>query len=1325
MSAEPAAQSASTTARAYANPYVGLRPFMREDSRLFFGRREQSVALLALLRESRFLPVVGSSGSGKSSLVRAGLVPALLGGFLVQDRDQWLIATMKPGDAPLANLARALLAGAGERGSSADELAKRIEADPFEAVSQEIAARVGERSNLLLVVDQFEELFAFRGDAEVASQAATRTDDRGPGWSQRRAEADDFVALLLELAEANELPVYVVLTMRSDFAGDCDLFRGLPEAMNRTRYLVPRLRREQLREAIEGPARLEGVTLAPRLLDRLLNEMGDRSDQLPIMQHALLQTWEQWRTGVGAANGAGSAAPVIEQQHYEAAGTLATALSKDADQALAQVEPRLAELLFKRLTDTDLRGRRVRRATSCGDLRELAEASGFSEQDVERVLTTFQAEGRHFVDVTDADSRDERRIDISHESLIRQWPTLRDWVDQERAARDEYLTLIAQHARHQRSGQSKPTLLQEADLAVAEQWRAQPARNATWARRYAAPGEYEAVVAYIEISKRERTRVQRARNRTVIAVGAVLLVLTLAAAAFGVYAWQQSQTAERAVVLAKDERAKAERALARNLFEEAQQALAGGDTRRAASELAESYRLAPDEQRVRLLLPHVIALSTGLKGTVLKAGTEEVVNRARFSPDGTRVVTASDDNRARIWEISSGRLLAELSGHDDVVNDASFSANGELVLTASSDHTARIWDARTGKPVGAPLDAQGTIMTAALYGADAHIFAVAADYSARVWTLARGAHAAAVAAPASVRLEGYPGPINQATFSADGARVVTTEDDYVRIWDARRGVERIELRAPTRQLFTQLAVLSPDGTRIAASTQDKVSASGVSAGQNPIPATVGLWNAVTGKLEHTLAGHDDAVSTLAFSSDGALVVSASNDRTARVWDAQGNLLAVLQGHDDQVLGASFSPDGERIATVSRDESARLWYARTGHLIAVLPGHRDSVIGASFSADGKYVVTASNDGSARLWNSGASLASAILRGHEGEVNAASFSPDGRLVLTASVDKTARLWDAASGALRAKLSHQDAVNSARFSPDGARVVTASADLSAVIWDVQNGRLLVRVHHDAPVTDASFSPNGTRILTASEDRSAVVWDAASGKPLRVLNVGSTALAATFSPDGKRVLIRTDADPDVDPEKTANVWDALSGKRVSKRLGEDVAAAAFSPDGKTIATGAYEKTTFWDAPDWQARPKQDDGEVTALSFDPSGSRLAVAKGTWVRILEVQSLEPKVQLKGHRARINVVGFSPDGSWIVTASDDLTTRVWDATTGRVLLTFQGHQKPINTASFNRDGSRLVTASDDHTARIWSTALETRSPEQVKQLIASDPNPPSQ
>jgi tetratricopeptide (TPR) repeat protein len=473
------------------NPFVGLRPFESAESLLFFGRREQIMELLQLLHRSRFLAIVGSSGCGKSSLIRAGLIPKLKAGFLAGRRDQWRIATMKPGDAPLQNLASALLEALSDD-SPEDHVASftdRIREGGSQAIVDYLSAQLSKsNANILLLVDQFEEIFRFGLYTEKEAQGIS--DDK----EERRDEAADFVSLMLALSEQESLPVFVVMTMRSDFLGDCDAFYNLPEAMNRSQYLVPRLTRRQRQEAIESPIRLYGADIAPRLVDRVLNDAGDESDQLPVMQHALLRTWEKWRRQQTGP---------IDISHYEAIGTVKEALSIDADKAvegMSKEELFITERLFQALTDTDVKGRRLRRPAH---LSEIEAITGAGREEILGIIERFRSSNRSFLTISQDHIANDPLIDISHESLIRQWKTLRAWTDAEAEWKELYLRLAGDAVRFDKG---QVPLWSDPALQVALDWRTNRQPNEAWGRRYH-PG-FQHAIAFLEKSEGERANVR-------------------------------------------------------------------------------------------------------------------------------------------------------------------------------------------------------------------------------------------------------------------------------------------------------------------------------------------------------------------------------------------------------------------------------------------------------------------------------------------------------------------------------------------------------------------------------------------------------------------------------------------------------------------------------------------------------------------------------------------------------------------------------------------------------------------------------------------------
>lgn len=501
-----------------SNPFPGLRPFEFHENHLFFGRDGQSEQLIAKLGHSRFVCVVGTSGSGKSSLVRAGFLPALYGGLMAAAGSNWRCAIMRPGSDPIGNLARALNASvdSGDQADATVQIAiteatlRRGRLGLIEAVRQ---AHLPADENLLVLADQFEELFRIE-----------------PGEHDNRDEKAAFVKLLLEAKDQQALSIYIVLTMRSDYLGDCAQFWDLPEAINQGQYLIPRMTREQRRIAITGPVAVGGATITPRLVNRLLNDVGDNPDQLPILQHALTRTWAQWETD---GNGP------IDLPHFEAVGGLSEALSRHADEAyneLPESRQMLAENIFRALTEKGSDNRDVRRPLSVRDICAVTASEG---SEVIAVIEAFRNPDRSFLmpsaeHALTADSL----IDISHESLIRNWQRLKVWVDDEAQSAATYRRLAETAALY---GEGEAGLWRDPDLQVALAWRERAAPNEAWARRYH-PG-FAAAIAFLAESlaareaeardKEQRRRLDLKRARTFAIVLGLAFLLSAGLALYG------------------------------------------------------------------------------------------------------------------------------------------------------------------------------------------------------------------------------------------------------------------------------------------------------------------------------------------------------------------------------------------------------------------------------------------------------------------------------------------------------------------------------------------------------------------------------------------------------------------------------------------------------------------------------------------------------------------------------------------------------------------------------------------------------------------------
>ncbi len=1170
------------------SPYVGLRPFFEAEALLFFGRDPHVADLLAKLqRHQRFLAVLGASGTGKSSLVRAGLIPALRRGALAPASgdapeagtiDRWNTCIFTPGDAPLARLAHALADD--ERWRDGDDrplaesaLAAQLGASPLAltALYRQKAARF-EREALLLVVDQFEEIFRYR--------------QRNPD------EADSFVKLLLRSA-SEDVPIYVVMTMRSDFLGNAVAIHGLAEAINSGIYLTPRLGPEQIRSVISSPLQLVGGAIDPVLANRLVNTLGGE-DELPVLEHALLRMWDRAKAAGRGSLEAEDYAAICGPRDGAGAPALPLAIDNHASEiydALTPLQQAVARQCFLALVERR-DGRDVRRPQTLAELRTLVgDAEG--QAALLAVLDAYRATGVGFV-LPPASQllADGDLIDISHESLIRRWRQLQDWLAAEALDVTE-LREWKQRAERRAGGGG---WLDENDAARATNWRTrvlERGQPAAWAARHAGPGAYELVEQYLLDSQAELDRrlVEREALRSAAEEERVQR--------FAVEAQMQRQAAERAAAdkaNAEQEMAHAQ-ATTRKIRFRSRVAVAVGFLALVACGLAWDYNLKA--QRA-LDLADAEAKKAWALATRARAGelahTAEALGREL--PD-TSVLLALEARRLDPESSLANALIrgAEaaypyrlvLHGHRDRVVSALFSVDGSTVLTASRDHTARLWSAADGKPLGV-LNGHEAALTSARFSPDGKtVLTTSEDGTARLWDVAR-------AAPTHT-LGGLYEPVLAARFSRDGQTVATAgKDGGVRLWNTADGTLRRRLighQGPVTSVR-----FSPDDKTVLSGSED---------------LSARLWDAASGRLLREFRGHDYAVVATQFSADGRQILTASWDGSTVLWDtASGRQLHALEGRT-----AQFSPDGTTVLTAGADGRARLWSTITGQELRVLKGHEGPLGSAVFSRDGKAVLTTGADKTVRLWDveSGEELRN--LAGHEDGVVSGVFSRDGNTVLTASDDGTARLWDVTGSALLHTLKgHEDFLRGVEFSADGKAVVTAGQDKTARLWAVADGRLLgVLQGHEGPVTDAMFSPDGASVLTSSMDGSARLWEAASGKLVRVLEGHANAVnGARFSADGKSVLTSSD-------DNTARIWNAASGQELFTLSGhtDAVSSARYVEGGKWLLTASFDNTVrLWNAADGQLlRSFEGDGNPVAAAriSAPGTTLLSASWGSTARL--------------------------------------------------------------------------------------------------------------
>ena len=711
--------------------------------------------------------------------------------------------------------------------------------------------------------------------------------------------------------------------------------------------------------------------------------------------------------------------------------------------------------------------------------------------------------------------------------------------------------------------------------------------------------------------------------------------------------------------------------LSQSDFFQAVRSIAEDKTDDALAQLARSLALNPRNDAALCRLATLLTYQ-GFALPIARMEHDVPVSSARFSPDGKRIVTASNSEddvqvgSARVWDAQSGQPLTGPLKHEGEVVSAQFSPDGKGIVTASMDKTARVWDAQSGQPLTGPLKHDGEVYSAQ-FSPDGKRILTSSRVAARVWNVQTGQPLTKLTA----------GEIDSAQFSPDGKRIVTTSGDAARVWDAQSG------KPLTKTLKHGLPVLSaqfsPDGKRIVTGSQD---------------GTARVWDAQSGQPLTEPLEHDDYVWSARFSPNGKWIVTASGPRkegagAVQVWDAQsGESLTEPLKYDGRVYSAEFSPDGKRIVTASEDKTARVFDAQTGQPLTAPLKHNGRVQSAEFSPDGKRIVTASADQTARVWDalSGQALPAPLKVDYW--VYSAQFSPDGKRIVTGANYGPARVWDAQNGQPLAQPLKYD---EGEFSPDGKRIVTVSKNKTARVLDAQSRQPLT-APFGSKVESADFSPDGKRIVTASADQTARVWDAQSGQPLTA-PFGSEVLSAQFSPGGQRIVTVSEND-------TTRVWDAQSGQPLTGPLelkhDDVVESAELSLDGKRIVTASRDNTArVWDAQTGQPLTgslKHED-MVRSAHFSPDGERIVTASyDKTARVWDVQTGQPLTDPLKHDGKVRSAQFGPDGKRIVTASDDMTARVWDAQTGQPLTGPLKHDGEVYSAQFSPDGKRIVTAS---------------------------------
>jgi len=957
------------------NPFPGLRPFRYEESHLFFGREGQIEEVLKKLIEHRFVGVIGTSGIGKSSFMYCGLLPVIYGDYKTEDSSQWEVAICRPGISPIKNLSDALIDS---------ELKKETDPEKREIMTnmnyltlkgssyglvELVKAKVRkDKKNHLLFIDQFEELFRFKS-----------TDD------QAVDEASAFIKIITEAVSQREIPIYVVITMRSDFVGDCSQFPKLTKLINDSQFLIPQMTREEKKQAILGPVAVMGGKIDDRLVQQLLNDVGDNADALPIMQHALMRTWDYWQRNKDS--------DAMEISHYEAVGGMQKALSVHANEAyneLSENQKKICEKIFKSITEKGEEGRGVRRPAKLSDIAVIANAS---VKEVAEVVDHFRKPGNTLLmPPSNVKLEENSVVDISHESLMRIWVMLTKWVEEEAESVKMYLRLAEAAEMHQ---QGKSGLWRPPDLQIALNWQAEQNPSKVWGLRY--HKAYERTMLFLDFSKkefeREQIRKEKMQRRRLIAARITALILGLGAVVaflFFIYGEQQrreaekqraeakrqSKVAEEQAKIAKIESEKAraserealeqkkialietEKAIKNAQLAKEQKLLAELATKNALIEKAKAekaHQIALTEERKAFNLRMLsIAKSMAIKSVSLVDKEQKGIVAQQaflFNKDHGGKSNDPDIFDAMYNAIKSlgDSTFKPLKGHTQNVRALSTSITGKMVFSAGSDGSIYRWDPKREDGSKLLVSASPTLIHKSIALSPDNKFMVAGgDYSyLQLFELSQ--------------LDAKPKILKSKTtetwflgFTKDSKSIISAGNDKkIYQWD-------VDGPAP-KEIFVSDAKINAIATNITSNVvavakgngqivlidldnnnqesllfQDNVPVVSMVFSKNGLLLAAGdekgivrIWNMETKAILATLSGHTARVNNIRFSNDGEMLATGSFDKTVRIWNMLNIFDApiVLKDHDDWVWSIEFSPDGNKLLAGCKDNKIKVWPTR--------------------------------------------------------------------------------------------------------------------------------------------------------------------------------------------------------------------------------------------------------------------------------------------------------------------------------------------------------------------------------------------------------------
>ncbi|OYE03375.1 WD40 repeat domain-containing protein [Nostoc sp. 'Peltigera membranacea cyanobiont' 232] len=1132
-------------------PYQGLFHFGPNDADVFFGREIFIEELYSATKTNNFIPVLGASGSGKSSVVLAGLVPKL------QKAGHWQFTHFRPGSDPFHALALALVPLYTPKLDQTDQIAQARKMAGYlqdgSVILLDVFAKIQQNHpnhRVLLIADQFEEIYTLCNDQEI-----------------RRKFLDCLLVSLETLTSLTSSATVLVTTMRADFLGNALSYRPFADVLQNGDVKLGPMNREELTQVIEKPAQKFGVTFADGLVKRILDDVENQPGNLPLLEFALTELWNK-RTG-----------KQLTHKIYEEIGQVEGALARHADEKygnLTDDEKEKVRRIFIQL---------VRPGEGAEDTRRIAMKAELGEQSWSLVKKLADAR----LVVTSRNLSSQETVEVVHEALIRNWGELREWMNTNRVFRAWQERLRSAKGQWEATNKDSGSLLRGAALAVAEE------------KLKERPEDLIDEKEFIEQSIQEGNRLKQAEAarrkreiRTAWGIAAGSLVAVVISGGLGFTAWNETKQAQLNL-------AESLGRYSLSLFNEHKSLEAFVPAIRAGKILQSQHKTNSEVMN---------ALQTvrfqGRERNSLE-GHSNAVNSVSFSPDGKTLASGSGDKTIKLWNLETGKEIHTLTGHSNAVASVSFSPDGKTLASGSLDKTIKLWNLETGKEIRT-LNGHSSSVTGVSFSPDGKTLASSSgDKTIKLWNLETGkeirtltGHSSSVTSVSfspdgktlasgsgdktiklwnletgkEIRtLTGHSNYVASVSFSPDGKTLASGSlDNRIKLWNLETGKE---IRTLTGHSFSVTSLsFSPDGKTLASGSLDN---------------RIKLWNLETGKEIRTLTGHSNIVNSVSFSPDGKTLASGSGDYTIKLWNLEtGKEIRALMGHSLIVFSVSFSPDGKTLASGSWDKTIKLWNLETGKEIRTLTGHSLIVNSVSFSPDGKTLASSSADKTIKLWNLETGKEIRALTGHSNYVASVSFSPDGKTLASGSADKTIKLWNLETGKeIRALTGHSSVVNSVSFSPDGKTLASGSDDNTIKFWNLETGKeIRTLTGHSNYVASVSFSPDGKTLASGSADKTIKLWNLETGKEIHTLTGHSSVVfSVSFSPDGKTLASGSG-------DYTIKLWNLETGKEIHTLTGHSnaVFSVSFSPDGKTLASGSADNTIkLWNIPELESKLKLD----------------------------------------------------------------------------------------------------------------------------------------